>query len=203
MRIIGGRFKGRVLQSGEKVRGKRRIRPTTGLVRGAIFSILGKENVQGKRVLDLFAGTGALGLEALSRGAEGVTFVENDRRALQLLEENISILGMKGAAGILTSDVFRGLSVLETKGEKFNLIFADPPYASGLGEKLLEKLDKSALLADDGILVLECGAKERPFEPGGLEQIDARIYGDTQVLIYRKNPKRERNDSNLDLPWIV
>ncbi|MBI4041898.1 MAG: 16S rRNA (guanine(966)-N(2))-methyltransferase RsmD, partial [Deltaproteobacteria bacterium] len=129
MRIIGGKFKGRVLKSGGKGRGKRSVRPTTGLVRGAIFNILGKEGVQGKRVLDLFAGTGALGLEALSRGAESVIFIESDRGALQLLEENISILEVKGLVEIRASEVFRGLSVVETKGENFNLIFADPPYA--------------------------------------------------------------------------
>jgi len=177
MRVIAGRAGGVRLVSP-----KSGVRPTMDRVKAAIFSSLG-EFVIGARVLDLFAGTGALGIEALSRGAESAVFVEEDRQSIAAIEKNLAKAGFKSR--VRQQDVFGYLKSAAT--EKFRIIFADPPYEEmKSGEQFTEKLlggeDLSKLLESDGIFVLE----KRPSEELPVlkmwELIRQKKYGATEVL---------------------
>lgn len=183
MRIIGGTARGRKLLGP----GKAKIRPTSDRAREALFNIVSPET-RGKPVLDLFAGTGALGLEALSRGAATALFVDNHRQALDLVQKNIQLCGFSDRARIVKRDLTKGLSFLQemlpTGG--FSLIFADPPYLSGLGQTLLGEMREIGLVASEGLIVFEDAASEiLPEKIGGLSLGDQRRYGDTGFWLYR------------------
>jgi 16S rRNA (guanine(966)-N(2))-methyltransferase RsmD len=180
MRIIAGRFKGRRLAP---VRGG--IRPTSDKVREAIFSILG-EAVAGTRVLDLFAGTGALALEALSRGAASAVLVEEEPAVLVVLRRNVAILGVADRVRIIPAPVQAALKRLKAAGERFELIFLDPPYGRGLAAATLELLHNSGIINASAWVVAElCRREPSPPVVGCLELADLRQYGDTQVAFYR------------------
>ena len=183
MRIVAGLAKGMTL-----VVPRAGVRPTTDRVREAIFSSLG-ERVAGAHVLDLFAGTGALGLEAASRGAESVTFVENARSALECLERNLDAFKRNREVNCRFStvreDVDRELSKLAGVGESFSLVFADPPYGE-VAQELLRDERLPRLLAGDGLLVLE-SAKRAALSVGEPWQlVREAIYGDTRVSFLRR-----------------
>ena len=150
MRIIGGTAKGRRLAS---FRGMS-IRPTTDKVREAIFNILPRPFTF-KNVLDLFAGTGAVGIEALSRGAETVTFVDNDPKAVKIIRKNLETCGFSDMASIINMDIQPSLTLLNKKGEQFDLIFIDPPYHASLTGTALHCIEERGLLNKTGILVVE------------------------------------------------
>lgn len=180
MRIIGGDFRGRRLASVGKGDAGAHLRPTSDRVRESLFNILQSghgDRLNGARVLDLFAGTGALGLEALSRGAEAVTFVENGRTALKLLRENIRICNAEGTTRILQKDARR----LGTAPGAFDLIFLDPPYAKGMGELALSAALSEGWLAPGALVVWEESASITP--PDGLTLLDERRYGDTMIRL--------------------
>src|SRR4030066_1317319 len=155
MRIISGSSKGRVLA---RPKGQA-IRPTSDRVKESIFNIL-REEIEGKRVLDLFAGTGNLGIEALSRGAEKAIFVEKRRQAIQLIQRNLAQLGLKDRSEILPKDVNRAIGILKQRGESFDVIFMDPPYEKGLIEKTLMKLNSHPIYCGNSILVIEHNRRE-------------------------------------------
>ncbi len=159
---------------------KEKIRPTERMVKLAIFNVLG-EKVKGSRVLDLFSGAGALGIEALSRGAKEVYFVEGDKKNFSYLLENIH--GLKTCHPI-RKDVFRALPLL--KGEKFDLIFLDPPYLLGLVEKTLNLILEFDLLAKEGIIIAEHQKREE-IEGKGLEKIKTKVYGETCVTFFKRS----------------
>ncbi|MCL6615468.1 MAG: 16S rRNA (guanine(966)-N(2))-methyltransferase RsmD, partial [Firmicutes bacterium] len=168
MRIVAGRFRGRRLR-GPSHPG---LRPTAERVREAIFNILGPR-VQGAVVLDLFAGAGGLGLEALSRGAKRVVFVERDRRALALLRRNLAELGLGGEEfEVIPGDVLVVLAGLAAGGRSFDLILADPPYGAGLSGRTLVLLAEGGLLDREGLLVLEHRSSEIVTPPQGLVLAD-------------------------------
>lgn len=175
MRVIAGRLGGRALRS---VPGSV-TRPTTDRARAGLFDSLGPR-VGDARVLDLYAGTGALGIEALSRGARRATFVERDRRAIAVLRENLERLGLASVASVLSMPVASAVPALVSAEERFELIFADPPYA---GPSLAELLDPDALprlLAPDGILVLERDRRKAPLEGAApIVRTGSRCYGET------------------------
>ena len=178
LRVIAGRFGGRRLQA---PKGRSTTRPTADRVREALFSILGE--IDGSLVLDLFAGTGALGIEALSRGAERVVFVERDRSAIQALRANLATLDLSGdEAEVRMGDALAALRAARTAGETYDLVFVDPPYrqAPELGVELSALLP--ALLAPDARVVVE-SARRAPAELP-LEVVQARRYGDTTITIY-------------------
>jgi 16S rRNA (guanine966-N2)-methyltransferase len=179
MRLTGGHDRGRRLiapRGGE-------TRPTAAKVREAIFNILGPPP-EGS-VLDLYAGTGALGLEALSRGAAHVVFVEREPAPLSALRRNIKELGFDDRATILASDVCSGLRRLAGKGNRFSWIFLDPPYAKETAGVLAE-LSGSDLLATCAVVVLEHDRRHRPPESVGcLFLTDRREYGDTELSFFR------------------
>ncbi len=179
MRIIGGSLGGRRLAS---VKG--RMRPTGAKVREALFAILGDRVIEA-RVLDLFAGTGALGIEALSRGAREAVFVEDDPASLKVLGRNLEDLGLGNRARVAPLEARRALKKLKAQGEGFNLVFLDPPYGKGLAAAALAALNEAGLLAPGGLIAAEHSSKESlPEKVGNLTRIDLRRYGDTQVALY-------------------
>jgi len=184
MRIVGGQFKGRaiVTPSGQATR------PTSDRAREAVFNILAhapwSDGVEGKRVLDLFAGSGALGFEAISRGAAFALFVETDAAARGAIRDNVEALGLFGVTRIHRRDA-TDLGVKPAGlGEPFDLVFLDPPYTKGLGETALAKLKDGGWINEGALVVYECGADEAPRTPG-YEQLDVRDYGAAKVLFLR------------------
>jgi 16S rRNA (guanine966-N2)-methyltransferase len=175
VRVTGGALCGRLLHvpaSG--------VRPSADRVRESLFACLGA--LDGVRVLDLYSGTGALGIEALSRGAITAVFVDRDARTLAVLRRNIEELGLRERARTVRSDGVRALRRLEREGERFDLILADPPYASGEAERVLAGVAGHAILVPGGTLVLECGRRHPLPTPEGLAIVDERHYGDTRVV---------------------
>jgi 16S rRNA (guanine966-N2)-methyltransferase len=183
MRIVAGRFRGHALAGPEGS-----TRPTSDRVREAIFNILehGIEgaDVDGARVLDLFAGTGAMGFEALSRGARFVQFVEEAAAARGVIRRNADALGVLGLSKVWRRDATK-LGPCAPQ-PPFGLVFADPPYTKGLGEKALASLVEGGWLSPGAIIVLEEAERAAVAVPEGIELIDQRTYGDTQVLFLRK-----------------
>lgn len=184
MRIVGGRFKGRAIATPPG----RDTRPTSDRAREAVFNILAhapwSPGLEGRRVLDLFAGSGALGLEALSRGAAFALFVETDAAARGAIRDNVEALGLFGAARIHRRDA-TDLGVKPAGlGAPFDLVFLDPPYGKGLGEAALERLQPGGWIADGALVVFECAAEETPRTPG-FERLDERLYGAAKVLFLR------------------
>ncbi|MEN6441659.1 MAG: 16S rRNA (guanine(966)-N(2))-methyltransferase RsmD [Syntrophobacter sp.] len=178
MRIIAGDFRGRRLKTPKGSK----IRPTIDRVREAIFNIIRTE-VPDARVLDLFAGTGALGLEALSRGAARTVFVDQSAGSIPLIRENIELCNARDQSVIIQDAVPSAIRKLGAKGEVFDLIFLDPPYGKGLVEKTLEILDVVA--APDAIAIAEHHVKDEP--PSELKnwlRRSERRYGDTMISIY-------------------
>ena len=182
MRIIAGRFKGRTLASVGKGDTAAQLRPTTDRVRESLFNVLagGKfgDPVTGMRVLDLFAGTGALGLEALSRGAATVNFVENGRVAQAILAKNISLFDVGQSAIITKRDATRpGLNM----HAPYDLVFLDPPYGRSLGETAIGAALAGNWIAPGALIIWEENTAINP--PPGLTQLDQRQYGKTNITL--------------------
>ena len=212
MRIISGSAKGRKLFSppGQSLV----IRPTSDRAREALFSIIGR-HTQGAVVLDLYAGTGALGLEAFSRGATRVMFVENSRLASDLIARNIractgvdgsipteSIAVVQQRLSLLRHDLRKGLPLRRFQQQGFSLfdlIFLDPPYAQGLCQRTLRDLDHSHVLAPEGLLIAEERADEKLDDRfATLELTDKRIYGDTAFWIFRSQQLGTNQPRQID-----
>ena len=189
MRIVAGQFRGRPLAAPEGTQ----TRPTSDRVREAVFNILEHGiagfSFAGIRVLDLFAGTGALGLEALSRGAAFCLFVEEDVAARGLIRRNIETLGVTG-----TTKVFRrnaaDLGPAGNRGGGFGLAFLDPPYDQGLGQRALASAAEGGWLAPGGVVVVEESRRAAVALPPGFETLEQRIWGDTQAVFARFNEAR-------------
>lgn len=184
MRIVGGTYGGRSLVAPEGLG----VRPTTDRVREALFNILehGETPLEGARVLDLFSGSGALGLEALSRGAHSVLFVEMDPDARGAIRTNVETLGATGATRIFRRDATKLGPMPGDKGGAFNLVFLDPPYGKGLGEQAIASAQEGGWLAENATIVFECGADETP-DVVGFQLDDMRRYGDTKVLFLQNS----------------
>ncbi len=192
MRIISGIAKGRRLFTPPPH--DKSIRPTSDKAREAIFSILGK-SVQGATVLDLFAGTGAMGLEAFSRNAGFVVFIDKNRLALDLIKKNIGLClsGYSGNCGlrVIQHDLTAGLPPMHfipKAAMGFDLIFADPPYSKNIAQFILNAISEITLLAENGILIVE----ERfnislPKTAVQLNLIDKRVYGETGFWLYKSS----------------
>jgi 16S rRNA (guanine966-N2)-methyltransferase len=181
MRIVAGSARGRTLLTPKDAR---TTRPTADRVRETLFNVLGQW-LEGERVLDLYAGTGALALEALSRGAGHAVLVDQSREAVQLCRGNAERLGFAERCEVLAMPVARALPLLRGRNEPFQLVFADPPYALEVLSSTLEAL-AGGLVAPGGTVVLEHAKEEAaPERHGPFEQVDARLFGDTQVSLYR------------------
>jgi 16S rRNA (guanine966-N2)-methyltransferase len=182
MRIVGGRLKGRTLLTPSS----RAIRPTSERLRESIFDILEHRfpgQIDGARVVDLFAGTGALAIEALSRGARFALFVDNAAQARALLRANVETLKLGGVTRIWRADATK-LGQAPTGGP-FALAFLDPPYGQGLAESALAALVNGGWLERSALLVVEEAAEARIAAPAGLGLIDERTYGDTRIAIFQ------------------
>jgi 16S rRNA (guanine966-N2)-methyltransferase len=182
VRIVGGEFRGRTLATPRSSD----IRPTTDRTRESLFNILSHsypEALEGTRVLDLFAGTGAVGLEALSRGCRQALFVEQGVEGRGLLRVNIEALGLQGRAKIFRRDA-TDLGPVGTM-EPFHLVFADPPYAKGLGESAIEAAAAGGWLVPGALVVLEERADVRLQLSAAFEPLDVRAFGDTRMHFYR------------------
>jgi 16S rRNA (guanine(966)-N(2))-methyltransferase RsmD len=183
MRIVAGTAKGRALTAPKPT--SRHIRPTADRVRETLFNILGQW-LEGESVLDLYAGTGALGLEALSRGAGRAVLVDQDKEALALCRQNTDHLGFADKVEILALPVARAVDTLGKKGAKFEIIFADPPYAAKVVEAVLEQVGRAGLLAPGGTLIVEHDKREEaPESHEGFSRVDQRRFGDTVASFFR------------------
>jgi len=183
MRIIGGEFKSRLI-SMPKVAG---IRPTQDKVREAVFNILG--DITERRVLELFAGSGAFGMEAISRGAGHVTFVDDDSRCVGTIAANLKSLGIEASRyEIIRGDAVKIFPKLAQRGEKFDIIFMDPPYYRELAKKCLINADSCDILSHIGLVVVEHFKKDiLPTGLGVLVSNQERKYGDTAITIFKKS----------------
>ncbi|QBF33139.1 16S rRNA (guanine(966)-N(2))-methyltransferase RsmD [Thalassococcus sp. S3] len=179
MRIIAGQLRGRRLAKIGKGDAGAHLRPTTDRVRESLFSVLTHRDViPGARVLDLFAGTGALGLEALSRGAAHATFVESGRIAQKLLVQNIELTGTEGQTRLLRKDARR---LGSCDGDPFDLVFLDPPYGQGLGTLALNAAMRGGWISGGALIVWE---ESQPMTaPTGCAVLDQRRFGDTHVTL--------------------
>lgn len=187
MRIIAGKLRGRRLVTPPGGR----TRPTADRVREALFSILYSRlgTFAGINVLDMFAGSGALSIEAWSRGAGRIRLVETSTEALQAIENNLISCGCSDDAEVVGRDLWQELPSLRSNGP-FELIFADPPYGQGLAARALEAIDRFHLLADEGIACIEtASAEELPNRQGDLACWSRRRYGSTTVHLYQREPQ--------------
>jgi 16S rRNA (guanine966-N2)-methyltransferase len=182
MRIVGGRLRGRAL-AGPK---SPAIRPTADRLREALFNILAHaygDPVSGARVLDLFAGSGALGLEALSRGAAFALFVDDGAEARALIRANVEALGLGGVTRVFRRDATR-LGPAHPV-EPFGLVFADPPYGHGYAEKALASARDGGWLVPEALVVVEETVDAKFAAPEGFEETERRAYDDTELIILR------------------
>ncbi len=177
MRIIAGSARGRRLQAPEG----RNTRPTADRVKESIFNII-QFDIPGRSVLDLFAGSGQMGIECLSRGAESCVFVENDRRALKVLQKNLEISGLEDKGRLRAGDAFDALNGLA--GRKFGLIILDPPYGGQLMNRALDRIGQIDNLQTGGIIVCESAREDQIQPPPAPYRVEKQFfYGATTVTI--------------------
>ncbi len=183
MRVIAGNAHGRRISAPRGLE----TRPATARVRSSIFSRLdARFDLTGARVLDLFAGSGSLGLEALSRGAAHVTFVESSRAAAAVIAKNLGVLGFADAARMLTADVMRALAGLGAAREHFDLVFIDAPYANDLSAAVLAALSEMELVVPRGWAVVRQAGRAPALGPVGLELVNEATLGDHRIALYRR-----------------
>lgn len=181
MKILTGEMKGRTIL----FRPNPHLRPTADKVRKAIFDILQGE-LQDRKVLDLFSGTGALGIEAISNGAAKAVFVEVDAFQAGQIQKNLERLGLGRLGHVLRAEARKAMDRLSGEGAIFDFVFMDPPYEKGLALKSLEDLGASTLLKKEGIVIAETHSSENlPEIIEGLARIKEKKYGDTKILIYK------------------
>lgn len=182
MRVITGVAKGRKLKAPKGMD----TRPTTDRTKEALFNIIG-ERVIDAVVLDLFAGTGAIGIEAISRGAARVFFVENNRQAVSIIKDNLSVTGFFGNAEVLPMDAMKALDKLTDMGTIFDLVYIDPPYLKDLEKKCLQVISEYNLVSNEGIVITESSKLDSmPDNIGKFEMFRQEKYGDTILTFYQK-----------------
>ena len=188
MRIIGGQHRGLMLADLGAGDPGAALRPTSDRTRESLFNLLAHGPYgsppppEGRRVLDLFAGTGALGLESLSRGAAAATFVDQGAKALALLRRNIGLLAAEEVTRVVSRDATR---LGRHHGAPFDLVFLDPPYARGLGERAVTSALAGGWVAPGGLVIWEEAVNPAP--PPGLTLLDRRRYGETMIAIFRSD----------------
>ena len=181
MKILAGEFKGRnfYMPAG--------IRPTQGLLRGAIFDLLGQD-MEGLTFLELYAGSGAIGLEAVSRGAKEATLVEKDLKNAHVILENIQLFGLEGTGRVrlIHADALASVKNLGAKGQKFDIVFFDPPFGRKLAKKTLKVIYDNDILHDQSLVIAQSDTDERLEIPSGLTVIVQRRYGASYLTILQK-----------------
>lgn len=186
MRVIGGSAGGRVLSVPKGAR----VRPTADRVKEAVFSILTSRlgTLQGLSVLDVFAGTGNVGIEALSRGAAKAFFIDNHPESLKMIQKNLQTTGFENKAELIRQDALKGIESLHIRKEAFDFIFVDPPYNEiTLTEKVLQQIAELHLTVPGGMIVTETANKTLLNCPEQLSILDKRTYGDTAIWILSTN----------------
>jgi 16S rRNA (guanine966-N2)-methyltransferase len=188
VRIVAGSLKGRTITTPEG----QGTRPTSDRARQAVFNVLEHaawaEPLDGMRVMDLYAGSGALGFEAISRGAAFALFVETDEEARGAIRENADAYGVMGRSRVHRRSAIDLGSRPGSDGEAFDLAFLDPPYRKGLGEQTLARLLEGGWLKPGALVVFERGSDEPEIDTPGYERLDARNYGAARVLFLRAGP---------------
>lgn len=184
MRVIGGEYRGRILRMPKGVR----IRPTQDKVREAVFNVI-REKIPESDVLDLYAGSGSFGIEALSRGAHLSIFVDNNYNCIKTIKSNLSILGREAQSSqVLKFDAVRAISKFKKENKKFDIIFLDPPYHKDLAKNSLIKIEACDILSQHGFVIAEHFKKEvMPECISKLLLFKEKRYGDTVLSFYRKN----------------
>ena len=184
LRVIAGTAKGHKLKT---IKGLT-TRPTSDKVKGAVFNILAAL-IPGANVLDIYAGTGSLGIEALSRGADSAVFVDKSSECFHTIKENLAHTKLESKATVIAGDVFVALNKFSKNNKKFDIIFLDPPYGKGLVEKTLKNIAENDIIMQEGIIVAEHDVEDEvPEEVGGLERYRRQKYGDTVISFYRLKP---------------
>ncbi len=194
MRIIAGEAKGRHIKAPRGCR----TRPMRDFVREAVFSMLA-ERVTGAAVLDLFAGSGSLGLEALSRGAREAVFVDRGGEPCRIIQENLDMLGMSDRGKVVRADILDYLRKSARRRPPFNLIFIDPPYRIDLRyrQEILKRLAEGGFLAPSSVVIMEAPLRSAtPLPPAGVRHLERRRYGETAVDVY----VNEENAVNQEVP---
>jgi 16S rRNA (guanine966-N2)-methyltransferase len=187
VRIVGGKYRGMILAAPKD----ERVRPTSDRVREALFNVLAHNDfgtgfrIEGARVLDLFSGTGALGLEALSRGAKYALLVDDHAESRGLIRRNVETMNATGATKIWRRDATALGDMPPNAGGPFDLVFLDPPYRKDLVRRALASAQGGKWLADNAIAVAEMAADENFIAPPGFDPLDERTYGDTKVLVMK------------------
>lgn len=180
LRIIGGEWRGRKLRFPDAPN----LRPTPDRVRETIFNWLAP-TIQGARCLDLFAGSGALGLEALSRGAAFTTFVDSHKKVTQVLKEHLDLLNANGKAEVLQMD---GVNFLNTNAQPYDLVFLDPPYHLDFMQKVIPLLETNGWLADNAMLYLEIEKRQSlPELPANWQQLKDKTAGEVSYFLFQRN----------------
>jgi 16S rRNA (guanine(966)-N(2))-methyltransferase RsmD len=184
MRVIAGEYKGRQLKTLDGMN----VRPTSDKLRETLFNIIA-QRIRGKRFMDLCSGSGAVGIEALSRGAADVTFIEQSRRAHQIISENLRSCGIADSVHVVNRDVLTALKYFVSQALKFDIIYFDPPYDSEVYSPVLFLLGKNEILEEDGIVIVE--HRHNVELADGYESLE--LYrqvkqGDSRLSFYRKGP---------------
>jgi 16S rRNA (guanine(966)-N(2))-methyltransferase RsmD len=182
MRVIAGTCRGKKLAAPPGIT----TRPTSDRVKEALFGILtSRIDFADIRVLDICAGTGSLGIEALSRGARLCCFIESNKSVKSILDKNLLVTGCQDRSHVLNMEAVKALHVIAGRHQQFDLVFFDPPYTSELYKQLLEVVDSSDLLAPGSILVAECSVRNLLSESyGRLKRFDRRVYGETALELF-------------------
>ena len=167
-----------------KGRRSRHLRPTADMVKEGLFSMLG-QTIPGSSFLDLYAGTGAVGIEALSRDAGDVAFVEKRAELARTIRENLEATHLQEEASVICADATRAVKSLAAQGREYDFVFADPPYYTE-GDEVLDYLH--AILGQQGTLIFQHSKREAAPSPAGLKQIDQRSFGDTVLTFYHQDP---------------
>lgn len=188
-RIISGLAKGIILETPPGMK----TRPTSDRAKEALFSILGSV-FEGKNVLDLYSGTGSLGIEALSRGAKNCIFIDRNKKAAQTINNNLNKCRLMGSAHVLSMDVNKALDTVKVNGIRFSCIFMDPPYDRNLLNRTIEKISENDIIEKKGILVVEhSGLETPPGEIAGFLRRDRRSYGAVNFSFYKQTDKFDKS----------
>jgi len=190
LRVIAGEYKGRRL---DPIEG-RDIRPTSDMVKESLFNILG-DAVIDSAFLDLFSGTGGIGIEALSRGAKHVVFIDSGIKSIKVLRGNLNRLNIKDCAEVYNTDYGTAINKLHEHGKSFDLIFIDPPYSMGMAESALKEIDNKNILTQSGLIVVEHDSKEdMPQKVGKLFLYRFKKYGNTILSFYSIDEQSQQKE---------
>ena len=181
MRIIGGEAKGKYIYSLKR----NRTRPTSGGIKESLFNIL--QEISGESFVDLFAGSGNVGLEALSRGASKVVFIEKDAVMANSIKRNAREMGFSDKCKVLAAEAVKGIRQVHKDGEIFDIVFADPPYERDFIKKIFQCLGEANIVAEDGVLIVQHSKREQVLgqQTGNFVLTDQRRYGDTLLSFYK------------------